>query len=230
MSGYADIRPGGLNQRELVDLLYMMVASLKTLCAKLDNDATVTLETYTANCYTAIIKTKIYDSRGNETGDNGAEEHIISPAGLSATALNEVLYQIVNAFETLCEQIDKDNITDTDYEDLCYEAIISPYQFEDKKGNIIGQDNTLGTFLGGTPYHLYKFGPSGVPDDRHLIDFLYDYMNAWETLCEKLDADAVTAAPPTDQDYEELCYEAIFVLMVENSEGNMLGNTQIRLG
>ena len=58
MANYeAQIKPGGLSQRNLVDLLYMIVASIKGICAKLDDDGGVTAETYESSAFTAIVDT-----------------------------------------------------------------------------------------------------------------------------------------------------------------------------
>ena len=82
----------------------------------------------------------------------------------------------------------------------------------------------------GTPWVVTRIGPTGRPNDRVLCDLLYDILNAWETLCEKIDADATAAAPPAASNYEALWYTATILMRVENSQGNVLGNSQTRLG
>lgn len=201
----ADITPRGMSQRDFVDLLYMIVSSVKGICAKLDDDGGVPLTTYEANCYTAMFKTIIEDSRGNRTGVTG--NHIITPTGVTDAALIELLYEIFNAFETLTEQLDTDNLGDSNYEALCYTA-----KFLGKVTNQAG--NTLGN---GTTFY---FNPGGVRPEKELVNLLYNIVDAIETLTEKLDLDGTV----TDTDYEALWFTANVLLRVENSTGSIVGN------
>lgn len=230
MSGYPSIKPGGVDDKYIIDLMYMLQASMKGLCAKLDDDAGVPLTTYEANCYTALFTVRVFDYRGNMTPNTTTIDHIVCPTGLTPAALIQWLWDWANAFETLTEQLDTDALSDSDYEDNCYEAILLPYQFENKKGTIIGQDASTGAFTGvdtgGPPWLLTKIGPTGKPNDRVLCDLFYDIINGWETMCEQLDDDGTV----TDTDYESLWYEATVLMRVENSQGNMLGNAETRLG
>ena len=66
-----DIKPTGLKQGDLVDILYQLVSSISGLCTKLDADGGVPLTTYVANCYTACFTGHIEDSGGNRTGRQG---------------------------------------------------------------------------------------------------------------------------------------------------------------
>jgi hypothetical protein len=54
-----------------------------------------------------------------------------------------------------------------------------------------------------------------------LIDLLYQIVNAIETLTEQLDADGTV----TDTNYEALWFTATVTMRVENSQGNVVGNT-----
>lgn len=237
-SSPVEIHPGGVSDKYLIDLMYMLQQSMYGLCLKLDSDATVPLTTYVANCYTAPFREQVWDYRGNKTQDVTTVDHIIMPSGgLPAGVLNQWLYDYVNAFETLAEQLDTDVLTDSDYESLCYHAIVFPYRFEDKTGvTILGNDNSSGGFSatpaagswedGSAPWICVKIGPTGKPSDRVLVDLFYDLINAWETLCEKIDADATV----TDTNYEALWYTATVLIRVANSQGNVLGNAQTRLG
>jgi len=105
----SNITPRGLSQKDLVDALYMFIASLTGICAKLDLDGGVPLTTYKANCITAIFNVVVEDSKGKRTGQGIAETsaieptHIITPTGVSDAALNACLYQCFNAMETLTE-------------------------------------------------------------------------------------------------------------------------------
>lgn len=236
----AQIRPGGVDDKYVIDLMYMLQQSMYGLCLKLDAEGSG-LTTYVANCYTAIFHTEVWDYRGNKTQNVTAVDHIVTPAGLTTAALIQWLYDWINSFETLCEQLDGDGgITDdANYEDLCYEALVLPYIFEsgryDQAATILGNTVSTGGFTtmldsAGTPWMVTKIGPTGRPSDRVLCDLLYDIINAWETLCEKIDADATTAAPPAASNYEALWFTATVLMRVENSQGSVLGNTQTRLG
>lgn len=203
---HGDIRPNGLNQKDLVDLLYMLTASLTGLCQKLDADGGVTDTTYNALCYTALMTILVEDSKGNRSGNTG--DYIITPVGISNDALLEWLYDYVNAIETLTEQLDADGgVTDTDYEANCFTALITKV-IEDKAGNQVGN---------GTEFY---FRQGGEVDQKHLVDLLYMFVNAWETLCEQLDADAGV----TDTNYEALWFTATITLKVRDCQGNIVGN------
>jgi hypothetical protein len=54
-----------------------------------------------------------------------------------------------------------------------------------------------------------------------LIDLLYQIVNAIETLTEQLDADGTV----TDTNYEALWFTAKVTMHVQNSQGNVVGNT-----
>jgi hypothetical protein len=200
-----DIRPNGLDQKDLVDMFYMVVSSIAGICAKLDSDTGVPLTTYTANCYTAMFDMKITDSNGQVTGPGGGI--IIFPGGITSEAKIELLYQIYNAIETLTEQLDTDVLTDSNYEALCYTALLL-HRIQNKLGNFIGNGTT------------YKIGPTGEPDQREMVDCLYGIVDAIETLTEKLDADGTV----TDTDYEALWYTANITIKIRNSSNETLGN------
>jgi len=231
-SVYADIGPGGVDDRLVIDLMYMLQSSLQGLCQKLDDDATVAMADYEDNCYTAIFNVQVEDYRGAwvEADD---PSHIVFPGGgLPSAALIQWLFDYVNAFETLAEQLDADNIDTSTYEANAYYACILPFMFEDSKGTIIGNDNTSGDFsttpdTGGPPWNLVKIGPIGKPDDRVLADLFYAIINGWETMLEQLDVDGATT-PPTDTDYEALWYTATILMKIENSQGNVIGNDNTR--
>lgn len=229
---HPEIKPNAVQDKYLIDLMYMLQASLKGLCTKLDADAGVPLTTYLANCYTALMHTRITDYRGNMSSGEEVIDHIITPQGLAPSALIQWIYDWVNAFETLTEQLDTDVLTDSNYESLCYYACILPYMFESGRYDqttMLGNDNISGGFSATpdayAPWLAVKIGPVGKPHDKILCDLFYDLINAWETLCEKLDADGTV----TDTDYEALWYTATVLMRVENCQGNVLGNDQTRL-
>lgn len=202
---YPDIKPDGVSQKDMVDLFYMLVSSIKGICAKLDADAGVPLTTYEANCYTAIFNVIIEDSRGNRTGQTG--NHIINPQGITDQAMVELLYQLFNSIETLTEQLDTDVLTDSDYEALCYTAKLL--------WNVTNQvGNTLGNGV------AYYFTPLGVGDQKELVNLFYALVDVIETLTEKLDADGTV----TDTNYEALWFTNNITLKIQDSQGNLVGN------
>jgi len=202
---HADIKPTGLNQKDLVDLLYMVVSSINGLCTKLDSDGGVPLTTYLANCYTAIFDTIIEDSKGNRTGLTG--NHIITVRGVSDPALLELMYQIFNSLETLTEQLDTDTLADSTYEALCYTATML-YKVTNQTGNTLGNGN------------VFWFKPGGVMPQRELVELLFYIVNSWETLCEQLNGDGTVS----DTDYEALWFTATVLLKIENGAGSRVGN------
>jgi hypothetical protein len=204
---YTNIKAGGVSQRDLVDLLYQIVSSIAGMCAKLDADTGVPLETYTANCYTAIIKTVIEDSKGNRTGVGGGK--IITPQGLTQEALIQVLYEIFLSWDTLMAQLDADTLSYSNFEALYYTATF-----------LWNVTNGSGTTQGlGTGYH---FGPNSAPDELNLINILYAVVNSIYLACVHLDADGTV----TDTDYTDLWYTANILTIIQNSAGSTIGNAK----
>lgn len=214
---FPDIKPNGLNQKELVSLIVMLLRSLQGTCAKLDLDSAVSGTTFEANVITALINLSAVDHFGNRFSNAAAmssaleEHHILEPTGESAPALLAFLYQFTNAFETLCEQLDGDGgVADTNYEELCYTALFL-HIIENEKGNQLGN---------GTAYY---FRPGGVTPQDQVVEWLYNAVNAIETLTEKLDLDGTV----NDTNYEALWFTAIILMRIENGQGNVVGNTSI---
>jgi hypothetical protein len=207
----AQIKPGGMNQRSIVNLLYQVVAAIKGICAKLDDDAGVTSTDYEANVYTAIFNGEITDGRGNilrNSVSTKMDRYIsVSPAGLTPAALTELLYQIFDMLETLTEQLDGDGtVTDTTYEANCYTEKIL-WIIENVKGSVLGN---------GTTFYIR---PGSIPESI-LLEVLYNLVDAIETLTEQLDADTGV----TDTNYEALWFTATILMRVQNSKGNVVGN------
>ena len=206
----AQIKPTGMSQRNLVDLLYMIVSSIQGICAKLDDDGGVTLETYEANAYTAIFNGYIEDVRGNTIMNrvSAADDRffIISPNGLTNKALLECLYQIFDMMETLTEQCDTDALTDSTYEALCYTALYV-WIIENCKGDQLGN---------GTEFYFR----AASENRKELVNLLYAIVHSIDTLATKLDADGTV----TDITYESLWFTATILMRVENSQGNVVGN------
>lgn len=215
---HPDIKPGGFNQKDLVMLLRAIVAGFAGICAKLDADDN-TDNTYLAACYTAIFNVIIEDGKGNACRNVVTESSsvpptmIINPYGISDQALIELLYQIHYAFKTLVTQIDADDITTSTYVSTCWNGFIA-HNFENRFGTNVGY---------GTAYY---FKPGGVLNHYELIDALYNFLAGWESMCEKLDTDAV----PAGADYESLWYTNNIPLIVENSKGNVKGTASTYKG
>lgn len=216
---HPNIKPNGLTQRDLVDWLYMAVKSMETLVQKLDDDGGVPLATYEANTLTALCNFAITNSTGAylskalvDASGIGVQSSTmppfvsIAPTGVSNKDLSQVIYQLVDCLETLTEQLDTDVLGASNYEALCYTAKILTL-FENHIGTTIGN---------GT---VFTFKPGSVPQPQ-LVEFMYQWMDAINTLCTKLDAENATV---TDTNYKALCYTAIFTMLVENAAGSQLG-------
>jgi hypothetical protein len=147
----------------------------------------------------------------------------IKPSGWRQIDIVDLLYMIVTSFRGIAAKLDADTVTDTTYLtnlDACMNLII-----EDSKGNRVQVLNDESSTM--PPIVIIK--PTGF-DKARFADLLYMLFNAWETICEQIDADT---APPTSVDYESEDYTALYTYIVENSKGNSLGNGTVfyfRLG
>jgi hypothetical protein len=206
----AQIKPNGISQRNLVDLLYMAVYSIQGICTKLDLDNS-TDNTYVASVYTAIFNGYIEDSKGNTIMNrvSAADDRFfyIRPNGISDKDLLECLYQIFDMFETLTEQADADDMSSSTYESLIYTAHFL-WIIENCKGSQLGN---------GT---VFYFRPGGVFDYGKLVDLLYAIVHSLATLTAKLDTDNV----PLGSNYTALWYTATILMRVENQQGDVVGN------
>lgn len=206
---HADIKPGGLNQREEIQLLAMLTHSLEGLCQQLDDDtgSAVALDDYEDNCYIAMINTIIEDCVGNRRGQYRAEHlfYEMGPGGITDAARLEWLYNYFNAIETLTEQLNADNFTLGTYEALTYTAYFLGV-IENQDGNSLGN---------GTAFY---FRPGGF-NDREYIELLYNMVKAWQILCAMLTTDT-----NADNTYTALWYTATILLRVENAAGDVIGN------
>jgi hypothetical protein len=206
----AQIKPNGVSQRNLVDLIYAFVYSFKGVCAKLDDDD-IDDATYEALCYTAIFNGSIEDSRGNYIMNRVSAKDdrffMISPTGISDKDLLEFLYQWFDMVETLTEQLDADDASSGTYESLIYTAIYL-WIVENCKGSQLGNGTT------------YYFRPGGVFNYGQLVDLLYAIVYILSLLTAKLDTDAV----PSGSDYKALWYTATILMRVENQQGSVVGN------
>ncbi len=195
------IKPTGVSQKNLVDLLCMLVRSIYGICLKLDSDGGVPLETYVANCYTAIFNGSVEDSRGNliynRVEAHDYEFYIIRPTGISFAQSWLCVVQIANMLEALCEQLDTDALTDSNYEALVYAAHFPDY--DDDAHNVGNMKNDT---------------------QKVLVDLLYCYVHMIDTLTKKLDLDGTV----TDTNYHALWDTAVILMQVENSRGSVAGN------
>lgn len=209
----ADIKPNGLNQKDLVNLIYMIITSIRGIAAKLDSDGSVTDTDYNDNvdaCFNLVIN----DCRGNylnlarAASSTLPRTFILGPQGYDQARSSDLLYMIFNAWETLCEQLDSDANppTSTDYEANAYTAKFLAL-VENSKGNTLGNGVT------------YTFR-SGAYDQKQFVDILYDILDGIETFCGQADDDA----DPADSNYEALWFTNNITLTVENSAGNRVGN------
>jgi hypothetical protein len=214
-----DIKPSGLVTPDLVDVLYMWWSSFYGICAKLDADATVPSATYTALCYTAIFNGFIGDTRGNSIQNAVTAKadrfYIINPNGVTKEALLECFYDMLDAMETLSEQLDGDVLTFTNYEATAYEAVCTQLVMN-KRGDSLGN---------GTTVHV--FSPGGVWDEAEIVEFLFNAVEFIHLLTGNgttygLDGDGTVA----DTDYEELWYTDNITRVIENSAGSTIGNAR----
>lgn len=204
------IKPSGISQRNLVDCFYAVVAAIKGICAKLDDDGGVPSTDYEANVFTALFNGAIENSRAGRVANavSGKEDKFftITPAGITPKAKINCIYQIFDMMETLTEQLDDDSLTDTNYEALVYTAHYL-WRVYDERGNSLGA-STAQTVT-----------PMGL-DDAQLVDMLYAFVHSLDTLAAKLDDDGTV----TDTDYEALWDTANILMQVEDSKGNIAGN------
>jgi hypothetical protein len=206
----AQIKPGGISKRNLVDCLYAVVSSIKGICAKLDDDGGVPSTTYEANVFTAIFNGAIENSRADQVMNavTGKEDvfFLANPTGISNRAIIQTIYQVFDMMETLTEQLDGDSLTDTNYEALAYTALY-----------LWTVENERGSTVGASTEHWIR--PSGI-DEKNLVDVLYAMVRSIHVLTDKLDDDVTV----TDTDYEALWDTANILMQVQDSKGNVAGN------
>jgi hypothetical protein len=216
----ADIKPTGLIQRDLVDVLYQIITSIEGACTKLDNDATVPLTTYVANCVTGIFNCIIENSRGNRFQTYHVETTTIpvtafaSPRGIGGRDLLDILYMICDSLETLAEQLDTDVLTGSAFETTYFDP--SSLHLPDGPHFLItnSKDQSIGQASNSRSFHLGSIG------HKDLVDMLYIFVNGLDGLLIGINADAT----PTDKNYEALWYTNTILLTVENSAGASIGN------
>lgn len=210
----ADIKPTGWRQRDLVDLLYMIVTSIRGIAAKLDAEAASITDTDYLAQVDAVMNLIIEDSRGNRVQVFNTETSTlppvirISPTGFDRARFTDLLYMLFDAWETLCEKLDADAAppTSVDYEADTYTALYT-YIVENSKGRSLGN---------GTTFYFR----GGAMPQKETVDCLYAILRGIELFCEQADTDA----GPAGTDYESLWYTNNITLTVENSAGARIGN------
>ena len=214
----ADIKPTGINQKDLVDLIYDLTSSVKGICQKLDADGTTPATDFTATCFTAVFNCTITDSKANRIQNyldetSSVYPHVvITPTGISVRDIIEWMYQFVYAMYLLSNKCDDEALTLNTYEATAYTAVLTQ-RIVNSKGNSIGYSTD------------YTFGPTAALNNREFVDFLYKavysiYALTHDATTSGLDGDGTL----TDTDYEALWYTANITLTVENSQGNRIGN------
>jgi hypothetical protein len=213
---FADIKPTGFGQKELVRLLRYCFAALEGIAAKLDNDDNAD-DTYEADL-NLIHSVIITDDLGNYYHNVAAESSslgppaLIGPYGVSDAALLDILYQLHYCFNDMMVRADADDLTTGDYEALLWTAIIA-HRIENRYGAQIGVG------------YAYTFRPGGVTDQKELVELLFNFLTALTTFSAKLDTDAV----PANTNYAELWTDVI-LLRIENGAGSVVGATSTHLG
>jgi len=207
----AQIKPTGMSQRNEVDLWYSLIAAVKGICEKLDDDDGVPLTTYEANVFTAIFNGHIEDSKGNRiisrvTAKDRFFYHV-SPTGISQAARITLLYDFFDMMETLTEQLDTDTLQGLNYEALVYTALYL-WKVTNQKGSTLGNGVE------------YWFNPGGVLNMKEYINCLAAMVYSIHVLTDKLDDDTTV----TDTNYEALWDTATILMQIEDSKGNVRGN------
>ncbi len=208
----ADIKPTGLNQEELADLVYDLTAALQGLAVKLDADDG-SVSTYESGAITAIFNCMLEDCQGNQLNLAGTESstvgpfYSLGPTGITDEALREWMYQWVASLYQMCSTLDgSGGVAATTFTANCYTAIMTD-RIINRRGQSTGS---------GTSFTFTSVDRKG----GKLVDWLYDAVDAVETLGEQLDTDGTL----TDTDYEALWFIAQIPLTVENSKGQRVGN------
>jgi hypothetical protein len=212
----ADIKPTGMKQGDLIDILYMIGDSLSTLTTKLDADAGVTDTDYNQLCFDDLLNIVAEDQHGNFGYRYRTESNTIPPAMVMGPNgimhLTDLIYMFFSMMRTLTRKLDAD-CTYTNYEALAYTATMCLQSVKNSKGNILGGNDT------------FRFNPQGQ-SQAELVEFLYNIINSIHIICHDnvgisgLDGDGGV----TDTDYEQLCYTDIITLTVENRKGDRIGN------
>jgi len=208
----ADIKARGINQGHLVDIFYEIVTSIQGICAKLDAGGGVTDTDFEQLCVTDLFSVVIDDTRGshlnlgNTESSSLVETFLVSPKGMGRAEINELMYQVTNSWETMCEKLDADaGVTDTNYEALWFTATFLHLVKSQRS------DTALGNGV------VVTFAKGAVPN-LELVDWLFNVLTSITGLAIKLDADV------TDSDHNSLWFTDNITLTVENSAGSRVGN------
>jgi len=136
----------------------------------------------------------------------------IKPSGVSKRNLVDCFYAVVSSIQGICAKLDLDDVTDTDYEALCFTAIFNG-KIENSRGDVVMNA------VSGKEDTFFSMSPTGI-NQRSIIQTIYQMFLMMETLTEKIDADA---APPSSVTYEALVYTAHYLWTIENEVGSTVG-------
>jgi hypothetical protein len=136
---------------------------------------------------------------------------LIRPTGGVKRYLADCLYAVVSSIHGICAKLDLDNVTDTNYEALCYTAIFNG-AIEDSKGN------SLINAVSGEEDTFFIMSPRGY-SNRAVIQCIYQIFLMMHTLTTKIDADA---APPTTVTYHHV-FDDHYLWTIENEVGSTIG-------
>lgn len=204
------IKSTGMEQGDLVELLYMLVNGQQGLGGKLDADtgAGVVFTDYRLRVYTQAFDTVMVENLAGQRvgGMTDARGWLLSPLGLRDDALVELLYELYYSMYTLCTRLDADGLAAGNFETTVYDVYCT-YRVDTGRA-------TIGAAAART------FSPHGVMNQDFLVDYLYDYVAGVQLLCQKLDGDANV----NDTNYEALWYTANITKKVMNNKGQTIGN------
>lgn len=137
----------------------------------------------------------------------------IKPTGILQKDEVDFWCMVFRALKALCDKLDADDLAglDDDYWDTIG-ALIS-FAISDSKGNTFRKQSDLSSSM----YDFFMVSQTGITDQQRVL-LLYTFWNCWETLCEKMDADALTLA-----DYEAYSFTAVCTHKVKDQRGNSSG-------
>jgi hypothetical protein len=139
---WGEIRPRGVSDKFLNEIIYQIFNMMKTLTAQLDTDGLAKSGNYNANCYTALYLWMITNEAGNTLGNGNT--YWFNPQGMTnQKQLVDLLAAIVNSITTLTQMLDADaTVTGKNFTATWYTATILML-IENSTGNIYGNASTM---------------------------------------------------------------------------------------
>jgi hypothetical protein len=140
------------------------------------------------------------------------QANLIKATALTKGQETDMWYALHKALNVLCAKLDADStVNDTDYEALCWAAIINAL-FMNTTGDSV-QSHVAGE-------GFWAIRPAMITN-RTRSWIMYNWVKAWKTLCTKLDADSAVSGT----DYVATCYTAKILHIVMDPKGvTDLGN------